>query len=170
MRRLAAELELTPRDAALVVDAGLAGECYETETATYVSRAAADALVAREPLGGPHPSILQVRIRPAAPAVNDDTREFMGWHADLDQAAQRAGVDRWWRVRDPERLVESEAWLVATLASFIVHVGQIKAFTRGPGSLVRFDLLNIPEAPALLNARLRGPRGGNTVLVPDAPA
>ncbi|MDR8019646.1 hypothetical protein [Nesterenkonia aerolata] len=158
-------LGLTVRDAATVMDAGLAGRTFSSGASKFVEEAKVAKLAQSPRVEGEHPDILQVRVRAAVPDEDDASRNFKGWSADLNPADREAGVDRWWRVAPEKR---HHGLLVASVCGFIVHVGQIEGYEEGAEGKVRAVLSPVSDQVRnqFLGHRMRGPAGGNTILIP----
>lgn len=157
-------LGLDRRDAAVATAAGLVGRQYVAGPRRFVLEATAREVGAR-PFVSEHPeALVVVRVTDAVRAEGDPSRNYVGWSAQLSDDDAEAGVDRWWSVADPARFV---GWpFVATLKSFVVHVGRIDSVERSDAG----TWFHLSKSPDLVrhyaDKRVKSPRGGPIVYLP----
>lgn len=113
-------------------------------------------------LDGPHERIVNVRVKPAAPAT-DAGRHYVGWHASMGTEEAALGVTRWWV--PPKGNVHGLPF-IATIKGVIVHAGRIQHVTlRDQLAAFDVDTSDARLTRSLLFHRVRTPPGGNLVYL-----
>lgn len=121
---VASALGLARPSAVRLMQAGLAGRLYTDGQREMVERSHVAALAGR-PLKelDDLPPALIVRAGPPHKDGSDDSRDWYGWHAAASKEARRAGVSRWWVVRDADQLAGQ--LFVVTVSGIVVDVARI---------------------------------------------
>jgi hypothetical protein len=160
---MAARLSISRPSALQLIEAGLVGPRYTEGQRIMVERQRVEDLAAR----GPEveitdlPPALIARVGPPQADTTSDPRDWYGWDETAEKEARRAGVSRWWRVRDAKTLIGR--LFVVTVSGFEVDVARI-AGARADRNDWAFDLIDAEpsdeEANAWRGIRLRPVKGG----------
>lgn len=156
-----------------LVRSGLLRGWFAVDGRTAARAGAAQQLARRpyfDPSGPSTPRALVVKVKPAI-QVDDQDREYQGWHALLSATEQADGVRSWWSVRDVDEW--DGALFVATIAGFVVGVWRITGHETRLGKLHRFELRltdDDPDARFFVGRRMKPIAGGVTLRLPLRPS
>ena len=164
------QLDIDRTTADDLVKAGVLGQWYSIDGRTATAAGAVRQLLDVpyfDPTDPETPRALVVKVKPAF-AVEDEDRNYQGWHADLSPKDQADGIRGWWSVRDVEEWVNH--LLVATIGGFVVGVWRITDFETQFGKLHRFAITAVgtedPEAVKFIGKRMAPVPGGVTLRLP----
>lgn len=123
---VAPSLAVSRPAAAKLIECGVLGPDYSDGQRHLVQTTKVHDIAARAvvPL---HQLPAALVVKPAAPTLDttEDPREWLGWRQDAKPEPQRAGVTRWWSVRNAEQLV-GELFIVS-VSGVVVDVSRISA-------------------------------------------
>jgi hypothetical protein len=163
---VARRLQLERRQAQRLAEGGLLGPLYRTEGSVLVQADHLDALAERPFVGGTHPAALVVRVAPARLDEEDPERDYLGWHAALDQQQRWEATRGWWSVKQPDDV----KLLVVVLCTFVVEILKVTGYDTGAGGKRRFHVHDAPDdGRPFRHGRLRTPPGGSTFLLEEQP-
>ena len=158
----AGQLRVSPASADNLLRCGLLGTVYSDGRRQYVTAWALRDLAERPPAPDRLPPA--VWARPGPPVDEGDGRRFRGWHAAATAADRKAGVDRWWQLRQPDRLLG--ALFVVTVAGFVAETYRIRRLT-GQDEMGRWQLAlaaaRDKDASCYLGTRLPARQGGRLI-------
>jgi hypothetical protein len=140
-----AERLVMARPSALqLIEAGVIGPRYTDGQRLMVERDRVEALAERPTKNLDElPPALVLRVGPPQEDPDDDSRDWLGWRGqEASNDKRRAGVSRWWRVHEADRLAGQ--LFVVTVSGFVVDVARIDGAS-SDGSRWAFRLSD-PEA------------------------
>jgi hypothetical protein len=126
---VASRLDLARSSAVRLMEAGLAGRLYTDGQRVMVERELVEDLAIPVTDLDTMPPALVVRVGPPQrdteeAKFRDKPRKWYGWNSLAhDKTDQRAGISRWWEIRDPDKL--RGQLFVATVSGFTVDVARI---------------------------------------------
>lgn len=169
---VASRLDLARSSAVRLMEAGLAGRLYTDGQRVMVEREPIEALAIPATDLDVLPPAFVVRLGPPQKDTEeaefrDKPRKWYGWNSLAgDKADQRAGISRWWEIRDPDKL--KGQLFVATVSGFTVDVARIDSqspATPHPANATwELHIIDLrdgdADADAWRNIRVKTPGGG----------